>query len=179
MELVINILNGITNYDYSDIVFVWEAIAFPICVALILGIYYSVSKTIKIHKTSHAIQAGAENTVAPAPVKSPVEKARTVNEWQNILAKARSEDENERKFAIIAADTLIDKILALAGYQGENLGERLKKIESSDLDSLNDLWEAHKIRNKIAHEAGFRLYPEETMRAISRYEMALRELEYI
>ena len=64
-------------------------------------------------------------------------------------------------------------------YDGENLGERLKKIESSDLDSLNDIWEAHKVRNRIAHEADYRMSPEDSAAAIGRFEKALRELEYI
>src|SRR3989338_3139423 len=143
MEIITNIVDVIANYDYSNAIFVWEAIAFPICVLLLCGIIYSVSKTIKIHKARHEalLRGGKESSVFGAPV----DKSKNVSEWVLILAKAKSEDENERKFAIIAADSLVEKILALAGYEGENLGERLKKIEVSDLDSLNDVWEAHKV----------------------------------
>lgn len=99
--------------------------------------------------------------------------------WNKILEKSRSMDENQRKFALIEADTLIDKILGLAGYDGENLGAKLKQVERGDIESLDDLWEAHKVRNRIAHEANYKLSLEHTKAAISRYAKVLKELEYI
>ena len=174
MRTIINFLTPIRSYDYSDIIFIWQAIAFPICLALIYGIYYSISRTMKIfRKKREDILRGSKEFMPPPS------REKNIEEWADILLKSRSQDENQRKFAIIAADSLIEKILAMAGYEGENLGERLKKIESSDLDSLNDLWEAHKVRNRIAHEADYRLTAEDAASAIGRFERALRELKYI
>ena len=177
MESILNILNiatGIFNffwgYDYSGIIFWWKMIAAFLSTLFLYGIFYAIYKAEQIHKSAHAFIK---------PKRVPEDKNKNLEEWQDILKRGASLDENERKFAIIAADTLIEKILGLAGYLGENLGERLKKIEPSDLDSLNNLWEAHKIRNRIAHEADYRLSKEDAETALKNFESALRELEYI
>ena len=174
MEKILKFITGIANKDYSNIIFIWQAIVFPICLALLYGIFYSVSRTIKIFGKKHSELLRGSKEFMPPPSRE-----KNVEEWADILIKSRSPDENQRKFSLIAADSLIEKILAMAGYDGENLGERLKKIESSDLDSLNDVWEAHKVRNRIAHEADYRLSMEDSAAAIGRFEKALRELEYI
>ena len=159
-----------SNYDYSGALFWWKMLAAFLSTIFLYGIAYSIYQTEQIHKSIR---------VSAKPKNIPEEKNKASEEWQKILVKGASEDENERKFAIIAADTLIERILGLAGYAGENFGERLKKIEPSDLDSLNDLWEAHKIRNRIAHEADYRISKEDSERALKDFESALKELEYI
>lgn len=158
------------GYDYSNIVFWLKMAALFLSTLFVYVIVYSLRRTSQIHKSIRAFAKSQD-----AAVKSD----KNAEEWKKILERGSALDENERKFAIIAADSLVDKILGLAGYGGENLGERLKKVEPSDLDSLNDLWEAHKVRNRIAHEADFKLTKEDSQLALSRYEKALKELEYI
>ena len=65
------------------------------------------------------------------------------------------------------------------GYQGENLGERLKAIEPSDFITLQAAWDAHKVRNQIAHETNFQLSKREVRRVIGLYEQVFREFKYI
>ena len=158
------------NFDYSGVIFLLKMMAVFLSTLFIYGIIYSIYQTDQVYEAIHAF-------LKPAHV--PVDKNKNTEEWQRILQKGTSENESERKFAIIAADTLIERILELAGYKGENLGERLKKVEKGDLDSLDALWEAHKIRNRIAHEADHKLSSEEASRALALFEKALRELEYI
>jgi len=158
------------NFDYSGVIFWLKMLAVFFSTLFIYGIIYSIYQENQVYKTVRAF-------LKPAHV--PVDRKKNVEEWQKILQKGASENESERKFAIIAADTLIERILELAGYKGENLGERLKKVEKGDLDSLDALWEAHKIRNRIAHEADHKLSSEEASRALARFEEALKELEYI
>jgi hypothetical protein len=47
------------------------------------------------------------------------------------------------------------------------------------MTSINYLWEAHKIRNKIVHEDSYFLRYAEAKRAIDSYRMALEELQAI
>lgn len=177
VETIKNLQETALSFDFSNILFVWQGIVFPFCVALIYGIIYSLNKTNKILAQQHKIlrQGAAESDIFSAPET----KNKNIEEWNRIIMKSRLPDENERKFAVIAADALIERILELSGYHGENLGERLRKIESSDLDSLNDLWEAHKVRNRIAHEASYRLSPEDAARTMACFEKTLKELKYI
>jgi len=62
-----------------------------------------------------------------------------------------SDRPNDWKLAIIEADIILDESLKSAGYGGNSLGERLKSISPSQLNSLDDAWQAHKVRNQIAH----------------------------
>jgi hypothetical protein len=62
-----------------------------------------------------------------------------------------SENPNDWKLAIIEADILLDETLKEKGYAGVSLGERLRSISPTQLQSLDDAWQAHKVRNQIAH----------------------------
>lgn len=173
---LIDLLLGFFQYDYRSFFDILKPVSFLASLFFGFLIFWSVVKFRQIMKS-----VKGHGTVALERVesKSPEIQRKAFEDWQKILEKGKSLDENERKFSIIEADTLLDKILELAGYDGENLGERLKNVERGDIESLDDIWEAHKIRNRIAHEANFKLSPESAELALSRFEKALKELEYI
>jgi hypothetical protein len=98
--------------------------------------------------------------------------------WKEIEDHTVSQNPSDWKLAIINADALVDDILKRAGYAGKGLGERLKQIEPSDLDHLPDLWEAHKLRNRIAHEAEA-LNRRDVDRAMYQYRAVLKELKFL
>ena len=100
-------------------------------------------------------------------------------EWQKITDYLSSSNPSDWKLAILEADTLLDILVKKMGYDGENLGERLKKVEPSDFLTLNAAWEAHKVRNAIAHEAGYELSEREAKRVIKLFESVFEEFEYI
>lgn len=102
----------------------------------------------------------------------------TDKRWKEIEAHASSQNVSDWKLALIDADALIDEILKRARYQGKTMGERLKQIEPSDLDHLADLWEAHKLRNRIAHE-GERIERRDVDRAMEQYRLVLKELKFL
>lgn len=104
-----------------------------------------------------------------------------VNKWDDINKKISSENQSDWKSAIIEVDALIDTIIQRIGYkEGESMTERLRSIEPSDLDSLKDVWEAHKIKIKIAHEGeAFHLTQEVAKETMEKYKKVLKELKYI
>lgn len=166
-------ISSIIHYDYSTILFWWKIIAGIASALFVVGIAYAVWRTQEVF----AVLRGSHKIPVVATGAEPSQK--NIMMWEQMLSRASSDDENERKLAIISADSLIDKILGLSGYHGENLGERLKKIEPSELDSLNDIWEAHKVRNRIAHEPDLHLSRDESIGALKRYEKVLKELRYL
>ena len=100
--------------------------------------------------------------------------------FDKIVSKSNSLNSSDWKLAIIEADTIIDEMVEKMGYYGENLGERLRVIESSDFLTLQDAWEAHKVRNQIAHDGdAFVLTDRETRRVIALYEKVFKEFKYI
>ncbi len=95
----------------------------------------------------------------------------------DVLTHIASDNPNDWKLAIIEADIILDDGLKKAGYIGGSLGERLKSISSGQLRSLDDAWEAHKVRNQIAHGgADFVLTKRLAEDTIKQYRRVFEEL---
>ena len=78
------------------------------------------------------------------------------------------------------ADIMLADILTKMGYQGDSIGEQLKGVEPSDFLTLNDAWEAHKVRNQIAHQGSdFQLNERDAKRIIGLYKKVFSEFYYI
>ncbi len=91
-----------------------------------------------------------------------------------------SDNPNDWKLAIIEADIILDETLKKSGYAGMSLGERLKSISPSQLNSLDDAWQAHKVRNQIAHGgADFVLTRRLAEDTIKQYKRTFSELGVI
>lgn len=100
--------------------------------------------------------------------------------WKEIKNKLNSANSSDWKAAIIEVDNLMDEIIMRIGYKGDDLGERLKSIEPSDFDNLQNIWEAHQVRNKIIHEGEkFEVTKDLAKTTLEKYEKALKELRYI
>jgi hypothetical protein len=95
---------------------------------------------------------------------------------QEVYLHIDSENPNDWKLAIIEADIVLDDILKQRGYAGNSLGERLRSIAPSQLSTLDDAWEAHKVRNQIAHGgADFVLTKRLAEETINRYRRVFGE----
>ena len=106
----------------------------------------------------------------PSPASSGV-NAR----WEEVQRHITSTREAEWKFAVIEADKVVDDILKNS-FPGETMGERLMNIDRSQLEKLNALWEAHKIRNRLVHDTNYFLRYAEAKRAVILYERTLKVL---
>ena len=99
--------------------------------------------------------------------------------WKEIIDRLDSFNEADWRFAIIKADTMLEEIIDRMGYHGETLGEKLKMIEESDFTTLSQAWEAHKVRNKIAHEGDFVLSKREARRVVELYRQVFEDFHLI
>lgn len=137
----------------------------------VVGIFYTLRMVMKVKRKKLA------DFVNIYEIES-VPENRSVR-WKEIKTHMSSESSAEWKIAILEADGLLDEILIKIGYQGENMGERLKGIEPSDFDNLQNIWDAHKARNRIAHEPGIVIMKSEAEEILEKYEKALKELKYL
>lgn len=95
----------------------------------------------------------------------------------DIQTHIASEHPNDWKLAIIEADIMLDETLKSRGYTGNSLGERLRSVTASQLQSIDDAWQAHKIRNQVAHGgADFILTRRLAEDTIKQYRRVLTEL---
>lgn len=78
--------------------------------------------------------------------------------------------------SVVECDKLLDKALCEMGIPGRTMGERLKKCGKETFSQLNAVWNAHKLRNQIAHEAGFKLDYHQAKHALAIYKQALKDL---
>ncbi len=100
--------------------------------------------------------------------------------WEMIQSHINSPNQNDWKMAIINADTILDEMLQKMGYIGETLGDRLKKVEKSDFNTIDKAWEAHRMRNSISHEGmEFALTEREARRVIDLYREVFEEFHLI
>lgn len=98
-------------------------------------------------------------------------------QWQNVLDHANSDSPSDWRLAILEADTILENASQKLPVVADTLGERLKKIDKGDLRTLDNAWEAHKVRNRIAHDGfDFEITKHETLRVINLFESVLREL---
>ncbi len=110
--------------------------------------------------------------------------------WQQLYGSGASKDSrmadieqhiasdrpNDWKLAIIEADIILGQILDKAGYAGASIGEQLKSASSHAFKTIDDAWEAHKVRNQIAHEGSdFVLTQKLARETIPRYKRVFAE----
>ncbi|MHB8710116.1 MAG: hypothetical protein ACYC6X_01020 [Minisyncoccota bacterium] len=100
--------------------------------------------------------------------------------WEHIQSLVEGASPSAWREAIIEADIMLDDLLTKQGYAGAGVGEKLKTADPGRFKTLPDAWEAHKIRNQIAHEgSSFDLTESLTRRTIARYESVFREFKII
>lgn len=100
--------------------------------------------------------------------------------WERIESLIGTDNPGDWRIAILEADIMLEEMLEAMGYKGEGIGERLKQIEISDFNTLDKAWEAHKVRNQIAHEgADFNLTEREARRIVDLFRAVFDEFQYI
>lgn len=107
-------------------------------------------------------------------------KGRGINKKQVQKHWHKIEDYIERagidpKHAVAEADKLLDYVLRQQRYGGQSMAERIKNAEIKFKDR-EAIWAAHKLRNRIVHEAGFEVGKSNAKKALSAFHSALKNL---
>lgn len=100
--------------------------------------------------------------------------------WEKVKELIASNSESDWRFAIMEADAMLEDMTLAMNLPGETLGERLKSVEPSDFLNLQQAWEAHKIRNQIAHQGSeYKLEHRTALAAIRMFEEVFHEFKII
>jgi hypothetical protein len=97
--------------------------------------------------------------------------------WHYILTLIESSNESDWRVAIIEADSMLDELLREKGLTGESVSELLESARSNGYQSIQNAWDAHLVRNQIAHAGSdFSLSQIEGRRVIKMFESFFEEL---
>jgi hypothetical protein len=133
-------------------------------------------------KDSHVSHAGVVDNLPVGDMSSTqvynlAEEKNNHPKFAIIEGYMNSESEALWRIGVMEADNLLHEVLREKGYQGETLGEMLKAASFRTIDLA---WDAHKIRNRIAHEGSdFQLTEREAKRAFVLYESVFRDLKVV
>ena len=150
------------------------SVLFSVAMIIIVIIYALKYRDVKMKILSKIIVVGSENKV-----ESSIEQKKNPK-WDLVKEHIDSEDANKWKLAILEADIMLSELLDTLHLPGESIGEKLKAIETSDFTSIEEAWEAHKIRNAIAHQGSeFLITKREAKRIIGLYEKVFDEFKMV
>lgn len=101
--------------------------------------------------------------------------ARFQTKWLEIENSVSRNNEASWQLAILNADKLLDQALRESRYKGTTMGERMKSAQKV-WSNANYVWGAHKVRNRLAHETDVKLSYDITLRSLSAFKQALKDL---
>ncbi|MFA5652431.1 MAG: hypothetical protein WC933_03650 [Candidatus Paceibacterota bacterium] len=161
------LINGFAKYAVA-------AFFLSLALLILLVVYVIREKEIREKLMSRVLPADGE--VETESGDSVMENPK----WVLITEHINSEDANKWKLAILESDIILSELLESLNLSGEGVGEKLKSVEESDFKTIESAWEAHKIRNAIAHQGSdFLLTKREAKRIIGLYESVFEEFEII
>ncbi len=154
---------------------IYSIIALALSALFIAGIIYSYIRSGQIGEEIGARIADQERMWRELNNGS-IENTR----WQSVQTHLSSENPNDWKLAIIEADVLLDRMLDKAGYTGVSVGDKLKSAANRSFATLDDAWDAHRVRNQIAHGGSdFVLTQRIAKETLIKYERVFREFSFI
>ena len=102
-----------------------------------------------------------------------VQKYRTC--WMKIEHNLKKTEASSYTVAVFDADKLLDQALKERGFAGSTMGERMKNARTA-FSSNNDVWTAHKLRNRIAHESGFQVSYVQVTQSLRQFKQGLKDM---
>ncbi len=175
-EVRIVIQEGPIGRILNRIVSIFKILSTIVSLIFLSGIVYSVIRHSQVTGEARKKEIEKEDSISPA-----VAYQEHVNRrWEKVIAHVQSESPADWRLAVLEADIMLAELLERMGYAGENVGEKLKTVEQSDFNTIEEAWEAHKIRNLIAHQGSdYVLSRREAQRVIGLYSNVFREFRYI
>lgn len=103
-----------------------------------------------------------------------IDRAYYEDQWLRIQ-RLGSGNQAELHLSVMEADKLLDHALKARGFGGQTMGDRLKRARSTFRNN-NAIWQAHKLRNRLAHESGVAVSASEVSSALAGFKIGLKDL---
>jgi hypothetical protein len=134
---------------------------------------YSIMRVFQLRQEEIKYFHSIANTV----IAQDVPKTRL--RWNHIREQAASDNPQSHRLAILEADIMLGELLDELGYRGETLADRMRQVPKANFNTIDLAWEAHRARNRVAHEAGYTPTSQEVRRIIGNYDKIFREFGFI
>lgn len=155
---------------------IYSIIALIASFILFVGFVYAKIRYAQIAEMEQIALRDAEKAWETKYAQPKTRNAR----WDVIQNRVSENSPESWRIAIIEADIMLDEVLTNAGYVGTTLGEKLKSANPMAFTTIQDAWEAHKVRNEVAHTGSdFVLTPKSARETILRFERVFREFGVI
>ncbi len=184
--IYLRIFDAFKNFDIIAILntFIhWVNTIKPYTVALtIFLLYIFFYSTIRLWQVELAEEKKFHSRIAlkQAENLSADQDTELNDKWIKVQAHINSDNPAEWRLAVLEADIMLGDILEKMGYQGDSIGDKLKSVDKSDFLTLDSAWDAHKVRNQIAHEGtDFQLNEREAKRVIELYKKVFGEFYHL
>ncbi len=177
-DQLVNFLSVSAQPGYADELYRWWGTFTVLSVLLSLfltaGTIYCIVRILQIRRHEEERYAAAAHPVAARDV--PKAQLR----WNRIKDEVSSSNEQAWRLAILEADIMLNELLDLLAYRGETMADKMKQVERADWKTIDLAWEAHKMRNAIAHQGSMqRLSDREARRIIGLYEQVFKEFKFV
>jgi hypothetical protein len=169
-DFFILIKDWLISSNWQGIISVAKIVAIVMSALLFVGI---INLIIRLNLVPRIKKAGK---LLSTPSHLP---RKTLKKWNKIKKRLESGQEAELKLAVIEADKFFDEVLKRCGYYGKDMGERLKQVNASQIANIDNVWDAHKVRNNVVHNADYKLSKLEAEKSIRAYKKALEEMEIL
>ena len=153
--------------------FVFSLVTLLLSIPFLAIVIYCWLRIMQIRRRERLAFRAAQRTVAAQDIP------RTQLRWNRVVDQSNSSNPESWRLAILEADIMLNELLDMQGYKGETIADKMKQVDRNKLNSIESAWDAHKIRNRIAHEGGLTLTPREVRNAIVLYERVFREFRYL
>lgn len=106
-------------------------------------------------------------------------KRKSLKGWEQIKKRIITSVQQEWKVAVLEADKILNEILKMAGYLGNDLGKKLDILTKENLSNLDEIKKAHLLANQIMKDPGMELKKEDAIIALKSFKKAFIELNLL
>ena len=152
----------------------WFVIARIVFIAVFLfflfGIIYFLSKSswLKVRYLENAVEFFTYQ---------PLGTRKFVKQWDKVKRRLEVGLESENKLAIIEANSMLNDVLEKMGFIEKTFEARIRHLTPDLLPNIEEVLEAHKVRNNIVYDPDYQLTLDEAKKIILIYEKALIDLQ--
>lgn len=155
---------------------VYSVIAILLSLLFFVGFVYAKIRYGQLVEIEQAALKDAEAKWAARHSKADSKNVK----WDAIQRRVSENNPESWRVAIIEADIMLEEVLNNAGYVGQSIGDKLKSANPNSFTTVQDAWEAHKVRNTIAHVGSdFVLTQKVAQETITQFGRVFREFGVI